>query len=90
MNVNDSEVVLSVLSQSGFTSAPSVEDADIILLNTCAIRENAESKIWQRLGYDVSSTLLCFQSINQPYRIDQPPACNKSITTSTTTLSQVL
>ncbi|KDD75516.1 radical SAM protein [Helicosporidium sp. ATCC 50920] len=51
MNASDSEVVLSVLQSSGFGSAPDAESADVVLLNTCAIRENAESKIWQRLGY---------------------------------------
>lgn len=51
MNVNDSEVVHSVLRDAGFTAASSAEAADVVLLNTCAIRDNAESKIWQRLGY---------------------------------------
>jgi len=51
MNVNDSEVVHSVLSQAGYVGASSSDDADVILLNTCAIRDHAESKIWQRLGY---------------------------------------
>lgn len=51
MNVNDSEVVHSVLAQAGFAAAPSADAADVVLINTCAIRDNAESKIWQRLGY---------------------------------------
>jgi tRNA A37 methylthiotransferase MiaB len=52
MNVNDSEVVRTVLDMAGgYSFAPSAEEADVVLLNTCAIRENAESKIWQRLGY---------------------------------------
>jgi len=52
MNVNDSEVVRTVLDMAGgYSVAPSAEEADVVLLNTCAIRENAESKIWQRLGY---------------------------------------
>lgn len=51
MNINDSEVVQSVLQNAGFSAASSPETADIVLLNTCAIRDNAESKIWQRLGY---------------------------------------
>jgi len=51
MNVNDTEVVLSVLRNAGFMMAASAETAGVVLLNTCAIRENAESKIWQRLGY---------------------------------------
>lgn len=51
MNVNDSEVVGKLLQDKGYSVAPSAEEADIVLLNTCAIRENAESKVWQRLGY---------------------------------------
>jgi hypothetical protein len=51
MNTNDSEVVTSVLLSAGYTTALSAETADIVLLNTCAIRDNAESKIWKRLGY---------------------------------------
>jgi tRNA-2-methylthio-N6-dimethylallyladenosine synthase len=49
MNFNDSEIVASILSQEGFGSTESFEDADVILVNTCAIRENAENKIRQRL-----------------------------------------
>ena len=51
MNVNDSEVVGTILQQGGYSAANNVDEADVVLLNTCAIRENAESKIWQRLGY---------------------------------------
>lgn len=51
MNMSDSEVVNSVLQNAGYSAASSAETADVVLLNTCAIRDNAESKIWQRLGY---------------------------------------
>lgn len=51
MNVNDSEVVHSVLAQAGYTPTHDTTTADVILLNTCAIRDHAESKIWQRLGF---------------------------------------
>jgi tRNA A37 methylthiotransferase MiaB len=49
MNVADTEVVHSVLQGSGYVQASEFSDADVVLLNTCAIRENAESKIWGRL-----------------------------------------
>lgn len=50
MNFNDTEIVLGILkNHGGFDRASSVEAADIVLLMTCAIRENAESKIWNRL-----------------------------------------
>jgi hypothetical protein len=51
MNSADSEVVASVLRAAGFAPAPSAAAADVVLVNTCAIRDNAEAKIWARLGY---------------------------------------
>ncbi|MCI4668763.1 MAG: tRNA (N6-isopentenyl adenosine(37)-C2)-methylthiotransferase MiaB [Bacteroidia bacterium] len=49
MNFSDTEIVASVLSemQYGFTS--NIEEADLVFINTCSIRENAESKVWNRL-----------------------------------------
>lgn len=49
MNVNDSEVVLSILQNSGYSLCDAPESADLILINTCSIRENAEQKIWSRI-----------------------------------------
>jgi tRNA-2-methylthio-N6-dimethylallyladenosine synthase len=49
MNFSDSEIVASILSDCGYEQTETVEMADIILLNTCAIRENAEQKIRHRL-----------------------------------------
>lgn len=49
MNVADSEVVVAILSDAGFESSEDINDADLILLNTCSIRENAEQRIWGRL-----------------------------------------
>ncbi|HPS95258.1 MAG: tRNA (N6-isopentenyl adenosine(37)-C2)-methylthiotransferase MiaB [Bacteroidales bacterium] len=49
MNVNDSEVVLAILQQSGYSLCNSIKEADLILINTCSIRDNAETRIWGRL-----------------------------------------
>ena len=49
MNVADSEVVASILGDSGFSITNKIEDAGLILINTCSIRENAEQRIWGRL-----------------------------------------
>ena len=49
MNVADSEVVASVLSESGYQLTGEMSEAELILINTCSIRENAEQKIWNRL-----------------------------------------
>ena len=49
MNVADSEVVMSVLKENGFSYTDDIAKAQLILLNTCSIRENAEQRIWGRL-----------------------------------------
>lgn len=49
MNVSDSEIVASVLQQNGFGLTRNEEAADVVLLNTCAIRDNAEQKVRHRL-----------------------------------------
>ena len=49
MNVADSEVVASIMQTSDFEPADSVDDAQVIMLNTCSIRDNAEQKILSRL-----------------------------------------
>ena len=51
MNVSDSEIVASVLQDHGFGLTRDVHQADVILLNTCAIRENAEQKVRHRLSH---------------------------------------
>ena len=49
MNVNDSEVVLSILQGAGFTLCEKMDEADLILVNTCSIRDNAEQRVLGRL-----------------------------------------
>ncbi len=49
MNVADSEVVISILSEAGYESTEDIKDAGLILINTCSIRDNAEQRIWGRL-----------------------------------------
>ncbi|HYM79813.1 MAG TPA: tRNA (N6-isopentenyl adenosine(37)-C2)-methylthiotransferase MiaB [Candidatus Limnocylindria bacterium] len=50
MNVADSELMAGVLERAGMTLAERPEDADAILINTCAIREHAEQRVLGRLG----------------------------------------
>ncbi len=50
MNTYDSEKLEGILAKSGMERADSPEDADVILLNTCSIREKAEAKVFSRLG----------------------------------------
>ena len=49
MNVADTEIVVSVLEDQGFDHCHDISQADLILVNTCSIRENAEQRIWGRL-----------------------------------------
>jgi len=49
MNVADSEVVVSILSDHGYEYTDDIKEAGLILINTCSIRENAEQRIWGRL-----------------------------------------
>ena len=51
MNVADSELVSGLLSQDGYDETKDINLADIILVNTCAIREHAEDKVHSRLGF---------------------------------------
>ncbi len=49
MNLADSEVMASIMGTNGFKTTSDPMDADVVFLNTCAIRDNAESRIWGRL-----------------------------------------
>lgn len=49
MNMNDSEIVASILAKEGFNTTQQLEDADLVLVNTCSIREKAETTVRNRL-----------------------------------------
>ena len=51
MNINDSEIVASLLTHAGFRQVEDSTQADVVLLNTCAIRENAEVRILGRIAH---------------------------------------
>ena len=50
MNVNDTEVVFSILGAAGYGRTQSIDEADVIMANTCSVRDNAEQRIWGRIG----------------------------------------
>ena len=50
MNEHDSENIKAILEDMGYTSTDNMEDANLIILNTCAIRENAHNKVFGLLG----------------------------------------
>ncbi len=50
MNVHDSERMAGLLEQSGYDPAESDRDADVVVVNTCSVRERAEDKLYTRLG----------------------------------------
>ncbi|KAJ2018517.1 hypothetical protein GGI06_002706 [Coemansia sp. S85] len=51
MNVSDTEILMSVLNKAGYQRTMELEGADVVFLMTCAIREKAEDKIWNRLTH---------------------------------------
>ena len=61
MNIADSDIVRSILLSEGYNRTETAEEAQLILINTCAIRENAEEKVWQRIKY--------FQSIKKKMKL---------------------
>jgi len=50
MNVRDSEVICGLLEKEGFSLSDESNKADIILFNTCAVRQHAEDKVWSEIG----------------------------------------
>jgi tRNA-2-methylthio-N6-dimethylallyladenosine synthase len=50
MNVHDSERMAGLLEQAGYEATEDPEDADVVVLNTCSVRERAEDKLYSRLG----------------------------------------
>ena len=50
MNVHDSERMAGLLEQAGFEATDADDDADLVVINTCSVRERAEEKLYTRLG----------------------------------------
>lgn len=51
MNFSDSEIVASILAEEGYQTTRNAEDANVVLLNTCSIRDNAEQRVRHRLNH---------------------------------------
>ena len=50
MNVGDTEIIISILQQHGYIYTETQAEADVVLINTCSVRDNAEQRIWGRLS----------------------------------------
>ena len=50
MNAGDSEIVVSIMQEHGYRYTENINEADIVLINTCSIRDNTEQRIWGRLS----------------------------------------
>src|SRR5580765_5096034 len=50
MNVHDSERMAGLLEQAGYEATTDASDADVVVINTCSVRERAEEKLYTRLG----------------------------------------
>ncbi|MFZ9087846.1 MAG: tRNA (N6-isopentenyl adenosine(37)-C2)-methylthiotransferase MiaB, partial [Pontimonas sp.] len=51
MNVHDSERMSGALEAAGYRQATDGEEADVVVINTCAVRENADNKLYGTLGH---------------------------------------
>src|SRR5580693_9008113 len=51
MNVHDSERLAGLLEAAGYRRAPDGDDADVVVFNTCAVRENADNKLYGNLSH---------------------------------------
>lgn len=49
MNINDTEVIFSILSKNGYCRTENIDEAEVIMANTCSVRDNAEQRIWGRI-----------------------------------------
>ena len=49
MNINDTEVIFSILAKHGYSRTENINEADVIMVNTCSVRDNAEQRIWGRI-----------------------------------------
>jgi tRNA-2-methylthio-N6-dimethylallyladenosine synthase len=54
MNVSDSELVTSILINAGWEPAESIDDADLLLFNTCSVRQHAEDRVLGRIANEMS------------------------------------
>ncbi|MCD8480892.1 MAG: hypothetical protein LRZ88_12260 [Candidatus Cloacimonetes bacterium] len=50
MNVSDSELISSILNSAGYTAAKDIDEADLLLFNTCSVREHAEQRVLGRIS----------------------------------------
>lgn len=50
MNVGDTEIIISILQEHGYRYTEQLAEADVVLINTCSVRDNAEQRIWGRLS----------------------------------------
>jgi tRNA-2-methylthio-N6-dimethylallyladenosine synthase len=50
MNIRDSEVIGGLLKKTGFSLVDTPDDADVVIFNTCSVRQHAEDKVWSEIG----------------------------------------
>ena len=58
MNVSDSEIVSSILKENGFLAAACIDEADVIIFNTCSVRQHAEERVLGRISNEMSKKQL--------------------------------
>lgn len=63
MNICDSEIIIAILSSAGYKHSNSIDVSDIIILNSCSVREDGHNKIYERLNYFASEEMLMHKTI---------------------------
>ena len=81
MNVADTDLIVGLLGRSGYVATDSPDEADVILVNTCAVRDNAEQRVYGRVGElkrykqpgDVMGVVGCMAQRLGPKLLDRVP-----------------
>lgn len=63
MNICDSEIIIRILTENGFEYSDNVRSADIVILNSCSVKEDGHNKIYERLNYFNSEPSFCEKTI---------------------------
>ena len=77
MNFHDSERMAGLLEQAGFEATVEAADADVVVINTCSVRERAEEKLYTRLGelrLDLCSALV--KRVARPTGLSRAGGCS--------------
>jgi tRNA-2-methylthio-N6-dimethylallyladenosine synthase len=79
MNVRDSEVISGLLKNAGYKLVDKPDEADVVIFNTCSVRQHAEEKVWSEVGGVTKSFLLDFAADSRKIKAGGTPRPIKKI-----------